>query len=133
MDYESADSREKGCWDPYPLVSPIIEKWTSATPTPDFVVEDTWCGMVSSIGFGAVTQETVQFWTATLKDVYKGDEGRKKLRMAIINLLSRDPLLMRLGDVKCPVHWMHVSFHFSRYFIQAEMFPRNYLLRAARC
>ncbi|KAH8813363.1 Alpha/Beta hydrolase protein [Xylogone sp. PMI_703] len=34
LDYESADSREKGGWDPFPLVGLILEKWTSATPNP---------------------------------------------------------------------------------------------------
>ncbi|CAG8959716.1 hypothetical protein HYFRA_00001622 [Hymenoscyphus fraxineus] len=107
MDYESSDSRSKGCWDPAPGLTPFIEKWTSATETPDFVVDDVWCGMVGGIGFGAsATPEMGAFWMKTLKEVYRGDEGRKKARMAVICLLSRDSLLLRLGDVKCPVHWL---------------------------
>ncbi|KAF7114929.1 hypothetical protein CNMCM5793_000699 [Aspergillus hiratsukae] len=107
MDYESEDSRSKGCWDPAPVLSPFSEKWTSAVATPDFLVDDVWCGMVGGIGFGAsASEELSAFWTKTLKEVYKGDEGRKKVRMAVICLLSRDGLLMRLGDIKCPVHWL---------------------------
>lgn len=109
MDYESSDSRTKGCWDPAPALTPFCEKWTSSTPTPDFVVDDVWCAMVGGIGFGnAVSEETVKFWQKSLKDVYRGDEGRKKARMAVICLLERDGLLLRLGDVKCPVYWLQV-------------------------
>ncbi|KAL2813753.1 Alpha/Beta hydrolase protein [Aspergillus cavernicola] len=107
MDYESADSRSKGCWDPVPLLKPFFTGWTSDTTRPDFVVEDAWCTMVGSVGFGAfATEERVGFWTKTLQEVYRGDEGRKKVRMALNCLLERDGLLMRLGDVKCPVYWL---------------------------
>ncbi|KAB5545511.1 Alpha/Beta hydrolase protein [Coniochaeta sp. 2T2.1] len=107
MDYESADSRSKGCWDPKTLLTPFFEKWCSATPTPDFLVDDVWCGMVGSIGFGSgTTPEMTAFWTETLKAVYRGDEGRKKLKMALLNLLERDGLLLRVRDIVCPVVWL---------------------------
>ncbi|KAM5347853.1 hypothetical protein ACJ41O_007677 [Fusarium nematophilum] len=107
MDYESAVSREKGCWDPKTQLGPFFEAWGSAAPTPDFVVEDVWRGLVASVGFGgAATPETLAFWDETLKQVYRGDEGRKKVRMALGNLLERDGLLLRLRDVKCPVYWL---------------------------
>ncbi|EXF83630.1 hypothetical protein CFIO01_00772 [Colletotrichum fioriniae PJ7] len=107
MDYESADSRVKGCWDPKAQLLAFYDGWSSATPTPDFIVDDIWCGMVGSLGFsGTVPPETLEFWTKTLKSVYKGDEGRKKLKMALGNLLSRDGLLLRLRDIKCPVYWL---------------------------
>jgi len=107
MDYESVDSRTKGCWDPAPILTPFYEKWTSTTAMPEFIVDEVWCGMVGSLGFGTgVTTETVDFWKNTLKDVYKGDEGRKKVRMAVICLLERDGLLLRLGSIKCPVYWL---------------------------
>ncbi|PKX99844.1 putative alpha/beta hydrolase [Aspergillus campestris IBT 28561] len=110
MDSESPDSRSKGCWDPAPLLAPFHDKWSSATATPDFLIDDVWCGMVSGIGFGANSPaETGEFWTKTLKEVYRGDEGRKKVRMAVNCLLERDGLLMRLRDVKCPVYWLQGS------------------------
>lgn len=110
MDYESASSRENGCWDPEPFLKPFVEKWTSATETPEFVVDDTWCGMIGSFGFGSVVSaETVAFWTKTVKDTYTGDEGRRKVRMAVMCLISRDGLLLRLGDIKAPVYWLQVS------------------------
>ncbi|KAH8802575.1 putative alpha/beta hydrolase [Xylogone sp. PMI_703] len=107
MDYESADSQSKGCWDPVPILGPMVEGYVSTTATPDFVIEDTLCGMVSTLGFGAVSEETVGFWTQTCREVYTGDEGRKKLRMTLVNLLTRDGILLRLSDIKCPVHWLH--------------------------
>ncbi|GLA77813.1 hypothetical protein AtubIFM55763_010004 [Aspergillus tubingensis] len=107
MDFESADSRSKGCWDPAPILTPFYEKWSSAIETPDFLIDDEWCEMVGGMGFGAgATAETGKLWTKTLKEVYRGDEGRKKVRMAVICLLNRDGLLLRLRDVKCPVYWL---------------------------
>lgn len=114
MDYESLDSRSKGCWDPAANLTVFYEKWTSPSATPDFVVDDVWCGLVGGIGFGAAATETRSaFWTQTLKEVYKGDEGRKKVRMALNCLLERDGLLLRIGDIKCPVYWLQVSPMFT--------------------
>ena len=108
MDYESASSREKGCWDPKTNLLPFYLKWS--LPNPDFVVDAVWCGMVGSLGFsGTVSAETLAFWDETVKEVYSGEEGRRRLRMAVICLLERDGLLLRLRDVKCPVYWLHVS------------------------
>ena len=110
MDYESAYSRTKGCWEPAPLLTPFVDKWTSVAETPDFSVDDVWCGMVAGVGFGdGVSAETVEFWKKTVSEVYRGDEGRKKVRMAVICLVGRDGLLMRLRDIKCPVHWLQVG------------------------
>ncbi|KAK0629388.1 hydrolase [Bombardia bombarda] len=107
MDYESSDSRAKGCWDPKTQLTPFLAGWTSAVPTPDFVVEEVWRGMVASLGFGGgVLSEMIAFWDQTVEDVYTGDEGRRKVRMALICLLERDGLLLRLGDIRCPVYWL---------------------------
>ncbi|KAL2192870.1 Alpha/Beta hydrolase protein [Corynascus similis CBS 632.67] len=109
MDYESADSRTKGCWDPKTLLAPFYDNWSGVPgqPTPDFVVDDVWCGMVATLGFGAAgTPDMVAFWTKALKDIYKGDDGRKKLKMALACLLDRDGLCRRVRDVVCPVYWL---------------------------
>ncbi|KAI0836040.1 putative alpha/beta hydrolase [Hypoxylon sp. FL0890] len=106
MDSESAESRLKGCWDPAPFVTPFLQKWASSEPTPDFVVGDDWIQPVLGLGLGsAATPATLDFWTDSIRRVYSGDQGRKKLRMAVICLAERDGLLLRLGDVKCPIHW----------------------------
>ncbi|PGH23798.1 hypothetical protein AJ80_02228 [Polytolypa hystricis UAMH7299] len=109
IDYESSVSRTKACWDPTPIIAPFIQTWSTPTsPNPeDFLIDEVWCGMVSTLGFGLnVTTETIEFWKQTLRDVYKGDEGRKKVRMATMNLLQRDGLGLRVRDVKCPVYWL---------------------------
>ncbi|KAK7967201.1 uncharacterized protein PG986_001478 [Apiospora aurea] len=112
MDAETAQTREIGCWDPAPFVRPFIEeRWAAGAggaPTPDFMVDDEWIASIAQLGFGkAATPENTEFWTKTLREVYKGDEGRRKLRMATIALVERDGLLFRLPYVKCPVHWLH--------------------------
>lgn len=109
LDSESAESREKGCWDPKTQLGPFYDSWASPVPTPDFVVQDVWRGLVASVGFGSsVAPEVLSFWDETLKDVYRGDEGRKKVRMALACLLERDGLMLRARDVKCPVYWLQV-------------------------
>jgi len=50
-----------------------------------------------------------EFWRATIKENYRGDDGRRRIRMAAINLRDRDGLHGRLADVRCPVMWLHVS------------------------
>ncbi|KAG6042078.1 hypothetical protein E4U41_006199 [Claviceps citrina] len=110
MDCESAASREKGCWDPQTQLAPFYDRWCSAIPTPDFVVDEAWRGMVAQLGFSAtVAPETLLFWDATLNAVYAGDQGRRKLRMALACLLERDGLLLRLRDIQCPVYWLQGS------------------------
>jgi len=108
MSHESSHSRFLGCWNPAPILAPFQHKWTSASPTPDWIIDDDWCRMVVTLGFGAnTTAETTNFWIQKLKSIYKGDVGRKKARMAALALVSRDGLRKRLGDVKCPVYWLH--------------------------
>jgi pimeloyl-ACP methyl ester carboxylesterase len=106
MDYESASSRELGAWNPKNDLAPFLEKWTTP-PNPAFVVDEVWRGMVANLGFsGTVGKDVLSFWDQTVKEVYSGEEGRKKLRMALINLMERDGLLRRVRDIKCPVYWL---------------------------
>jgi len=53
------------------------------------------------------------FWFKEVKKNYQGEEGRKRIRMAAINLRDRDGLHLRLSDVVCPVLWLHVSLFSS--------------------
>jgi hypothetical protein len=48
-----------------------------------------------------------------MKDNYRGDEGRRALRMAVINMRDRDGLHGRLEYIRCPVLWLHVSRNLS--------------------
>ncbi len=99
--------------DPAPFVTPFLEKWRSIATTPDFVVGDDWIQPVLGLGLGAAnTPDINEPWTKIFRRVYSGAEGLRKLRMATICIAERDGLLYRLGDVKCPIHWLHVSiFH----------------------
>lgn len=110
MDDESEDTRRKGSWDAHATCDPYLERWSSNTPTPDFVIDEDWCRNVPALAFGdSSTPEELQFWFDTWRKLYSGDEGRKKARSAVSCLVERDGLLSRLPDVKCPVHWLHVS------------------------
>ncbi|KAL5321652.1 hypothetical protein ACEPPN_009612 [Leptodophora sp. 'Broadleaf-Isolate-01'] len=108
MDCESERSRKLGCWDGPSGLNPAIESWTSTQATPDFTLSDEYCTFLVDSGLGTDCDPAVrEYWTNTLKANYQGDDGRKRIRMAAINLSERDGLHGRLPDVKCPVLWMH--------------------------
>lgn len=108
LDYESERTRQLNCWDCPTLLTPLIEKWTTNEPTPDFEPDLEYCDYLIDIGFGKdCPQEVREFWRATIKENYRGDDGRRRIRMAAINLRDRDGLHGRLADVRCPVMWLH--------------------------
>lgn len=78
---------------------------SSFSPSSDFAT------VLVDSGFGPNCPQAMrEFWTEELKKNYAGEEGRKRIRMATINLVERDGLELRAGDVRCPVLWMHVSY-----------------------
>ncbi|MEO9779702.1 MAG: alpha/beta hydrolase [Sedimentitalea sp.] len=107
MDYESAQSQELGCWDGAAFNSPLVDALAQTVssdwdPGPDF------CEALLAAGFGPdVSDEERAFWHKTLRANYKGDEGRRRLRMCAINLRDRDGLYGRLDYIICPVLWIH--------------------------
>lgn len=108
MDYESQRTRDLGCWDIAPIGDSLISGWTSKTPTPDFALDDGYCGLLANLGVGPSADPTlVQDMIADTKSHYTGDLGRRKARMSAINLRDRDGLHGRLPDITCPVLWMH--------------------------
>jgi hypothetical protein len=110
MDYESERSRSLGCWNALELVTSTINAFSSDQPTPDFVLSDEYCSYLVENGFGQDVSEDVKaFWIKEIQSNYHGNDGRKRVRMAAINLRDRDGLLGRIGDIRCPVLWMHVS------------------------
>ena len=110
MDFESERTRKLGCWDGVAACTGPINNWTSTKPIPDFEPEDSFCNFLIDIGFGKDCDSSVRdFWLKTIKSNYRGDAGRKRARMAAINLRERDGLHGRLSDVVCPVMWLHVS------------------------
>ncbi|KAI9849023.1 MAG: hypothetical protein M1837_005914 [Sclerophora amabilis] len=108
MDYESARTRELGCWDGVAACTEPINSWTTPTSTPTFEPDDDFCTFLIDVGFGRDCPSSVRdTWTKTIKANYQGDDGRRRARMAAINLRDRDGLHGRLCDVKCPVMWLH--------------------------
>ena len=83
--------------------------------TPDFEPSDEYCNFLIDIGSGKKCDSSVRdFWLKTIKANYQGDDGRRRARMAAINLRDRDGLHARLFDVRCPVMWLYVSESFKK-------------------
>ncbi|KAK5083097.1 hypothetical protein LTR05_006979 [Lithohypha guttulata] len=108
MDYESERTRKLGCWDGAAACTGPINNWTTTNSTPDFQPDLDYCNFLIDIGFGKdCPKEEREFWCKTIQANYQGDEGRRRARMAAINLRERDGLHGRLFDVVCPVMWLH--------------------------
>lgn len=107
MDHESPQSQELGCWNGYEFLTPSVEE-LALPVADDWKLTDDFCDAVLHAGLGAnVTPAQRDFWRATIKQNYAGEEGRRRLRMCAINLRDRDGLYGRLDGIKCPVLWMH--------------------------
>ena len=107
MDFESERIRSLGCWDINPLGDALISGWTSPVPTPDFRLDEQFCATLINLGFGPDCDPRLSdFWIQQTAANYSGDEGRRRARMACINLRDRDGLHARLSDVVCPVLWV---------------------------
>ena len=108
LDYESPRTRELGCWDGAEACTGPINQWTTNKATPDFEPDNAYCNFLIDIGFGKnCPQSPRDYWIKTIKSNYQGDDGRRRARMAAINLRERDGLHGRLFDVHCPVMWLH--------------------------
>ena len=123
LDYESESAHTLGCWDGTAGCNTLIDAWNSSIPTPDFELDDAYCDFAIDIDFGKnCDDETRNFWKKAMKDSYRGDEGRRNVRMVTINLKDRDGLHGRLEYVRCPVLWLHVSGKPSHLFSQISAF-----------
>ncbi|KAF2258262.1 alpha/beta hydrolase fold family protein [Lojkania enalia] len=108
LDFESQRTRELGCWKAPELLQPNIDEWSTNDYTPDFEPSNEFCDFLIDVEFGkGCGGEVRQFWKKTIKSNYQGNDGRRRIRMAAINLRDRDGLHNRLWDVKCPVLWLH--------------------------
>ncbi|KAF1938086.1 alpha/beta-hydrolase [Clathrospora elynae] len=109
LDFESERSRALGCWSCLaPLESSITGEFSSDKPTPEFVPSKQYSNFLIDIGFGTDCPTDVrEYWVREIEKNYEGDEGRRRIRMAAINLRDRDGLHLRVGDVVCPVLWLH--------------------------
>jgi pimeloyl-ACP methyl ester carboxylesterase len=107
MDSESEHSRQMQCWDGPSIVKSFLSQWANSQPTTDFDPSTEYCDAVINIGLNECSCDVRQFWTKTIKENYSGEDGRKRIRMAAINLAERDGLRLRLPDVACAVRWIH--------------------------
>lgn len=108
MDNESERTRKLGCWDGAAECTGPINKWTTTQTTSKFEPDDEFTNFLIDIGFGKDCDKSVRyFWNKTIKANYQGDDGRRRARMAAINLRERDTLHGRLFDIRCPVMWLH--------------------------
>lgn len=106
MDYESQRSRDLGCWDGHDFTTPAIDALAESVGD-DWVVPVDLVDAVLGAGFGEdVPDDERAFWRATHQRNYTGDAGRRRLRLATINLRDRDGLHARLDGVRCPVLWL---------------------------
>lgn len=86
----------------------MIESLTTNEMVKDFEMPQENADFLIDIGFGKdISQKDRQFWRDEIKACYSGDDGRKRARMAAINLRDRDGLHGRLFDIRCPVLWLH--------------------------
>ncbi|CAL5867982.1 uncharacterized protein PFLUO_LOCUS2205 [Penicillium psychrofluorescens] len=107
MDNESERSRQLQCWDGPTILAGFVNQWSSSQPTPDFEPDLGFCDALIDIGFNKCPDEVREFWRTAIKSNYRGDEGRRRMRMAAVNLAERGSLHLRLSDVQCPVMWLH--------------------------
>jgi pimeloyl-ACP methyl ester carboxylesterase len=112
MDSESPQSRDLGCWDGPAATSGFVKLGADMSPQhDDFEPGQGYYDFLMEIGYGKDLGASLRsFWEETIKTTYQGDEGKRRICMAAINLASRDGLYERLPYVKCPVIWLHVSF-----------------------
>lgn len=110
MDYESQRTRDLGCWDGGAACTPSIDAWSTTSTTSNFEPGLDFSNFLIDIGFGKdCPKEARDYWNKEIQANYQGDDGRKRARMAAINLRERDGLHGRLFDIRCPVLWLHVS------------------------
>jgi pimeloyl-ACP methyl ester carboxylesterase len=86
----------------------MINTLTTKDKTADFQMPQEYADFLIDIGFGkGVPDEDREVWRKEIAHHYSGDAGRRRARMAAINLRDRDGLHGRLFDVICPVLWLH--------------------------
>jgi hypothetical protein len=120
LDYESERSRSLGCWHALePLGARITGEF--GKPNVEFVPSKEFSNSLIDVGFGKDCPTDLRdFWNEEIVKNYKGDAGRRRIRMASINLRDRDGLHLRTSDVVCPVLWLHVSICLSLLRRQAD-------------
>lgn len=74
------------------------------TPNPKFELPAGGAKTLVETSLGPEASEAdVKIWTDIPLQSYKGDAGRLRFRQTLINMLSRDPLQLRVGEIQTPV------------------------------
>jgi len=108
MDYESERTRKLGCWNGPNHLESLLKETSSKTTTESFEPSSDYCDFIVDIGFGKeCPADTRKLWHEIVKKNYQGNDGRKRMREAAVNLSERDGLHSRLTNVVCPVLWLH--------------------------
>ncbi|KAF9458803.1 putative alpha/beta hydrolase [Collybia nuda] len=101
---ETEDTRELGCWNAPQVFPPWYRALYSPGPNSTFEAPSFFSDDLIDVGFGdVVTKEQHAYWTQSIRDTYRGDEGRKKMLMCTTCLGDRDSLEFRLPEITCPV------------------------------
>ncbi|MCJ1442245.1 MAG: hypothetical protein MMC23_002738 [Stictis urceolatum] len=107
---ETKHTMDLGCWDGQGGLTPLVEGFDSAEPTPEWSPPDDFISFLMSVGFGQFLEDDErEYWAKKIRSTYAGDEGRRKLQHAVQVLRDREGLEERLAEVKCPVLWLHGS------------------------
>ncbi|CAO2654480.1 Nn.00g112130.m01.CDS01 [Neocucurbitaria sp. VM-36] len=86
----------------------IHDNWTQPSIYRIFQPSSDFLDALISTGFGCdVGLRDRDFWSVSVRENWSGEGGRKHARMAAINVREREALGSRLGEVKCPVLWLH--------------------------
>lgn len=102
-----------------------MDLWSE--PDPNFILDGEGRKIITSMGFHPLNDpEKIAHWTRHTDDTYIGLEGQKRAKMCLVNLLSRDGLLMRLADIKCPVRWLQVCV--ARIMLRSSLSITDWLL-----
>lgn len=109
MDKEGERAMSLGCWNGPEMTEGIVKETANTeSASADYVVSDGIVQAILDASFGSKLDEDAKStFTASMKKVYSGEAGKKKLRQAVINLRERDGLHGRLSEIKAPVLWIH--------------------------
>jgi len=105
MGAADAHMLELGCLDFTPGLTENIKAFAKADP--EFKLPEDMIPSFAPLSLGPSPSDAdMSLFVSSANKVYAGDSGRQKIRAAIIALLSRDSLHLRLDAVVAPVLWI---------------------------
>jgi len=81
------------------LLSPEGSEWSPSEPNA--------ASIAATLGISPVPEDKDRFVSAlTASNTYKSSADKERLRQAVLASMTRDSLISRLDDIKCPVLWI---------------------------